>query len=69
MQRARVSAVLYLRQRMDDDNSVARLKWPLDLLKARGLIVDDKRPHLELVGIPEQRQGSPQRIVLTLEEL
>lgn len=69
MQRCRVTAILYLRQRMDDDNSVARLKFPLDLLKARGLIVDDKRPHLELAGIPEQRQGTPQRIVLTVEEL
>lgn len=69
MQRCRCTAVLVLRQRMDDDNSVARLKWVLDLLKIRGLVVDDKRPHLELTGIPEQRQGHPQRVILTLEEV
>lgn len=69
IQKCQVTAVLYARQRMDDDNAVARLKWPLDLLKERGLIVDDKRPHLMLTGIPEQRQSSPQRIVLTVQEV
>jgi hypothetical protein len=70
MQRAAVAAVLFVGgNRMDDDNAVARLKWPLDLLKIRGLIVDDKRPHLTLLGIPEQRQGTPRRIELTLTEV
>lgn len=70
MQRVRVTAILYVGgDRMDDDNATARLKWPLDLLKERGLIVDDKRPHLMLTGIPEQRQGTPRRIILTLEEV
>lgn len=71
MERVRATAVYYIgrAERMDDDNAVARLKWPLDLLKARGLIVDDKRPHLQLAGIPEQRQGTPRRLELTLEEL
>lgn len=69
MQQVRVRAMIYSRQRMDDDNAVARLKWPLDLLKQRGLIVDDARPHLQLAGIPEWRQAHPERIVLVLEEL
>ena len=70
MQRVRVTAVMYVGHGpMDDDNATARLKWPLDLLKERGLIVDDKRPHLMLTGIPEQRQGNPRRVVLTLEEV
>jgi len=60
--------VLYPRQLMDDDNAVARLKWCLDLLVERGIIVNDKRPHLTLTGIPDQRLGSkPTRIELTLE--
>ena len=70
MQRVRVSALMYVGGgRMDDDNATARLKWCLDLLKERGLIVDDARPHLTLTGIPEQRQGTPKRVVLTLEEV
>lgn len=71
MQRARVSGcVIYIGSvLMDDDNAVARLKWCFDLLVERGLLVDDKRPHLTLAVIPEQRQGSPRRVVLTLEEV
>ena len=44
-----VSATFYLHQRMDDDNLTARLKWPLDVLVKAGILVDDKRPHCEVV--------------------
>lgn len=68
----RVTAVFYLgtdqrAQFMDDDNAVSRLKWCLDLLKKRGVIVDDKRPHLVLAGIPEQRKEAPRRVEVTLD--
>lgn len=67
LERVEVAAVFYVGSvLMDDDNATARLKWPLDLLKERGVIVDDKRPHLRLAGIPEQRQGTPRRVVLTI---
>lgn len=70
MERATVSAVLFVGgNTMDDDNAVSRLKWCLDLLKLRGLIVDDKRPHLTLEGIPEQRNATPRRVELTLTEV
>jgi len=70
MGRATLAAVMYVSMRMDDDNAVARLKWVCDLLKKRGLIVDDRRPYLTLTGIPEQRTGSrPPRIELTLTEV
>lgn len=71
MQQVRVSAVFYLGRGplSDADNITARLKWPLDFLKERGLIVDDGPKHLTLAGIPEQRQGNPKRLVLTLEEV
>ena len=52
--RHRVTAKLYVWNKMDDDNAVSRLKWPLDALVAAGLLVDDKRPYCELTGIPEQ---------------
>lgn len=70
MQKVRVSAVFYMGRGplCDPDNITARLKWPLDLLKERGLIVDDNPRVLTLTGIPEQRQGNPKRVELTLEE-
>lgn len=69
MARCRVTALLYVKRAMDADNAVARLKWPLDLLKLRGIIADDSPAHLLLAGIPEQRAGHPQRIVLVVEEV
>jgi len=71
MRKVRVTAVFYIGGGpfTDPDNITARLKWPLDLLKARGLIEDDNARVLTLAGIPEQRQGKPRRLVLTLEEL
>lgn len=69
MERVRISAVMYVgRAVMDHDNATARLKWCFDFLKERGLIVDDSPKYLTLTGIPEQRQGTPKRVVLTLEE-
>ncbi len=70
MQRATLSAVMYVGGgRMDDDNCVSRLKPAIDLLRERGLIVDDRRPYLTLVGIPEQRTTTPRRVELTLVEV
>lgn len=70
MARVRVSAVLHVgRVLMDHDNAVARLKWCLDFLIERGLIVDDGPKFLEWAGFPEQRQGNPKRVTLTIEEV
>lgn len=69
-QRVRVTAVLHVRQLMDDDNAVSQLKWCLDLLQERGVILNDKRPYCTLTGIPEQRVGSkPTRVELQVEVL
>lgn len=70
LEQVTVSAVFYIGSKpMDDDNAVARLKWCLDFLKERGIITDDSRKHLRLRGIPEQRPGTPRRVVLTVESL
>lgn len=72
MQRVRVSATFYVgssRYLMDDDNATARLKWCLDLLKQCGVIVDDKRPHLTLTGIPDQQPAGPRRVELVVEDV
>jgi hypothetical protein len=50
---AQVAATLYLWERMDDDNAMARMKWPLDALVRHGLLADDKRPACT-VEVPEQ---------------
>lgn len=66
-ERVSVKIVMYPRQRMDDDNATSRAKWALDLLVERGIVVDDKRPHLMLEAVPEQRVGGkPPRIELVV---
>lgn len=66
----KVSATLYVWAMMDDDNSVARLKWSLDALKLAGMIRDDKRPWCALSGIPVQViDRKNQRVELTLERV
>lgn len=43
-------ADLHLGARMDDDNAKFRAyKWPADWLRTRGYIVDDKRPHCQML--------------------
>ena len=70
MARVRVTAIMHVgRGVMDHYNAMARLKWCLDFLKERGLIIDDAPKYLTFTGIPEQRQGNPKRVVLTIEEV
>lgn len=45
--KARIRATLYMWNRMDEDNLTARLKWPVDWLVKRGVLVDDSPKHLE----------------------
>jgi hypothetical protein len=66
-----IQARFYLgrKQFMDADNSVSRLKLVVDFLKERGLIVDDKWPHVRWAGFPEQYPNKPRRLELTLTAL
>jgi hypothetical protein len=52
--RVTIKATLYVWQLSDQDNLVARLKWPLDYLVIRRYILDDSPKVLEWVGMPEQ---------------
>jgi hypothetical protein len=64
----RITATLYVWAMMDDDNAVARLKWPLDALRGIGILFSDKRPYCALAGIPAQViDRKHQRIELILE--
>lgn len=49
-----LSSVMHLGSAMDDDNALARHKWPLDWLKTRGFIVDDRRQNIKWLSLPEQ---------------
>jgi len=49
-----VEALLVLGNSMDDDNAMARLKWPVDWLVRRGYLEDDRRRHLTWKGLPHQ---------------
>jgi hypothetical protein len=51
---AEIAVQMRLRSWMDDDNAVARCKWPLDWLVKAGYLVDDKRKHLRWAGFPTQ---------------
>jgi hypothetical protein len=67
-ERATISAELFLKREMDDDNAMARLKHISDWLVKRGYIVDDKRKCLTWDGIPIQSKtgGTVQRVGVVL---
>ena len=64
----RLTATLYLHQRMDADNLMARMKWPLDWLVERGWITDDNPEVIEWTEPPIQviDRKNP-RVVIELE--
>lgn len=63
----RVRAKLYVWNRMDDDNAMARLKWVMDWLEAWDYIGDDGAG-VEWEGLPEQAiDRKNQRVEITLE--
>lgn len=69
--RATVTGVLVMPAGMDDDNAMRRAsKWPLDWLKSRGYILDDKRKHMRWAALPEQRitRKGQHYVELTLTE-
>lgn len=62
-----ISSTLYLLSQMDEDNALARIKWPVDWLKRHGYIVDDRIPHARFT-IPAQvvSRKAQSRLELTL---
>lgn len=51
--RSTLTATFYLWAKMDRDNLMARLKWPIDCLVNFGLLVDDNEEWLDL-QMPKQ---------------
>ena len=52
--RARIKVTLFGWNRMDADNLMARLKWPLDWLVHANFIDDDGPDFLDWEGMPTQ---------------
>ncbi len=49
-----ISATIHHTHTMDQDNSMARLKWPVDWLVTNRYMVDDDPAHLVWIGLPTQ---------------
>lgn len=64
----RVTAAFYVWARMDQDNLVSRLKWPLDVLVKWGVLRSDAAEWFALSGIPSQAiDRKHQRVELLIE--
>jgi hypothetical protein len=68
---ATITSHMTLGGAMDDDNAMVRHKWPLDWLKTRGYIADDRRTCLTWTGFPSQTvtRKAPPTLTLTLTEI
>ena len=69
--KATAAATMYLGHEMDDDNAMRRAyKAPLDWLKSRGYIVDDRRKCVRC-AVPEQvvKRDGNYRVRLTITPL
>jgi Holliday junction resolvase RusA-like endonuclease len=61
----RVTSTMYLGNRMDADNAMARHKWPLDWLQKNGYLHNDKL--VEWTGVPSQVIGRSHEYRIELE--
>jgi hypothetical protein len=66
--KATLRSTMHLGAAMDEDNAVARHKWPIDWLRHRGYIAGDRRKTLRWESFPEQiiKRDGQYRLVLTL---
>lgn len=69
--RATLRSVMHLGAAMDEDNAVARHKWPIDWLRKRGYIAGDRRIALRWESFPEQviKRDGNYRLVLTITSI
>ena len=65
----RLTATLYVWSRMDMDNLMARMKWPLDWLVRNGWLTDDGPDVIEWELPRQVVDRKNQRIEIELEEL
>jgi hypothetical protein len=63
-----LDATLYGWNRNDEDNAVARLKWPIDWLVERQIILDDHPSALRLGTVTQEIDRKNQRLEIVLKE-
>ena len=68
MPHARISATLYVWNKLDKDNLMARMKWPVDWLVSRGFIPDDSEKYLDWAMPKQVIDRKNQRVEITLDE-
>ncbi len=63
----RIAVVMTLGNRMDHDNAMSRLKWPVDWLQSRGYLKNDR--DLQWVALPAQvvSRAVPAGVEITLD--
>lgn len=66
---ARVRATLYLWNKMDEDNLTARLKWVIDWLVEREILLDDHPDCMTLEDVSQEIDRKHQRVEITVEAL
>ena len=64
--RMRLNATIYLWAKMDRDNLMARLKWPIDCLVRCGILVDDNEKWLDLQMPTQVIDRKNQRVEIEL---
>lgn len=69
-ERAKIRATIFCGGRMDHDNAIARLKWPVDFLVTQGLLAGDKPSQLSWHWPIEQvvKRNQEYRVEITIEE-
>jgi len=67
--RARIKATLYTWNPMDYDNAIARLKWCVDFLVERGLILSDTDKVLEWEKPEQHVDRKHPRVEIELTEV
>ena len=58
----------YVGNLMDPDNAYARLKWPIDFLRTRGYIVEDRASNVTLLSPIQHIDRKNPRLTLELTE-
>ena len=64
-----VHATLYTWAKMDEDNLTARLKWTIDWLVDRQILLDDHPSAMTLGTVSQAVDRKNQRVEITIEEV
>lgn len=58
----------FVGNRMDPDNTFSRLKWPIDFLRTRGYLVEDREANVTLLSPVQTVDRKDPRVEIELEQ-